>query len=48
MTYPGGKTIILQLAFEVDIAWRIVSQTKVEDISAKKQGYQQSEESIDF
>lgn len=37
MTYPGGKTIILQLAFEVDKAWKGVAQGKKEYFWAEKE-----------
>ena len=37
MTYHGGKTIISQLAFEVDKAWKGVAQGKKEYFWAKKE-----------
>lgn len=42
MTYPKGKTIISQLAFEMDKAWWGMDPTKREDIWAKTQAYKQT------
>lgn len=48
MTYPRGKTIIPDLAFEVDRSWRERHRQKVKINWAKKQAYKQTKAQIGF